>query len=183
MASAPTHIVAAAAIATGFYRPLVPRHLWLTAAALAVAPDIDVIGFRLGISYGDLLGHRGLTHSIPVAAVLSALLVLWRYRDGAGPLAFRRVWLFLFLVTASHGILDAFTNGGLGVAFFAPFTGERFFFPARPIEVSPLSLDRFLTGRGLAILASEALWVWIPALVVGSAILWYRRRRGSLRPG
>ena len=115
-------------------------------------------------------------------AAVSALLALWLYRAGAGPLPAGRVWLFLFLVTASHGILDAFTNGGLGVAFFAPFSGERFFFPVRPIEVSPLSLDRFLTARGLAILASEVRWVWIPALIVGSTILRYRWRRGSLRP-
>jgi hypothetical protein len=28
----------------------------------------------------------------------------------------------LFVVTASHGILDAMTDGGLGIAFFAPHT-------------------------------------------------------------
>ena len=45
--------------------------------------------------------------------------------------------MFLFLAIASHGLLDAFTDGGLGVAFFAPFDSTRYFFPVTPIEVSP----------------------------------------------
>nr|HRC76832.1 rhodanese-like domain-containing protein [Kouleothrix sp.] len=32
-----------------------------------------------------------------------------------------------------HGVLDAMTDGGLGVAFFAPFSATRYFFPFRPI--------------------------------------------------
>jgi hypothetical protein len=31
------------------------------------------------------------------------------------------VWTYFFLAAASHGLLDAMTDGGLGVAFFAPF--------------------------------------------------------------
>jgi inner membrane protein len=29
---------------------------------------------------------------------------------------------------ASHGVLDALTNGGHGIAFFSPFLNERYFF-------------------------------------------------------
>lgn len=181
MASPPTHVIATAAIAAAFYRPQVPWHLWAAAAFLSVVPDLDFIGFRLGIPYEDMLGHRGLSHSLFVAGVLGAALLLVFYRSGAGPLRPAHVWLFLFLAAASHGVLDAFTNGGLGVAFVAPFTGERYFFPFRPIEVSPLSIRRFLSGRGVAILASEALWVWLPSVVVGSAILWYRGRGDDKR--
>jgi inner membrane protein len=57
--------------------------------------------------------------------------------------------LFLFVVTASHGVLDAMTNGGLGVAFFAPFTSARYFLPFRPVQVSPISLAAFFTHRGV----------------------------------
>ena len=39
---------------------------------------------------------------------------------------------------ASHGVLDALTDGGPGVAFLAPFDDTRYFFPWRPIRVSPL---------------------------------------------
>src|SRR5919106_642183 len=125
MASAPTHLVATAAAATLFYRPQVPWHLWLAGAALAVAPDLDVIGFRYRIAYGDPLGHRGLSHSLAAAVAASGLVVLLFYRHGAGSLTAVRAWLFLFVATALHGVLDAFTNGGLGVAFLAPFSQER----------------------------------------------------------
>jgi inner membrane protein len=175
MASAPTHVVATGAIATFFFRPAVPWHLWLAGAILAVAPDLDVIGFRLGIAYGDLLGHRGLSHSLFAAGLVGGVVTMLCYRRGAGALSAPVVWLFLFLAMASHGILDAFTNGGLGVAFFAPFSTERYFFPVRPLEVSPLSVGRFLTaGRLVAILANEIQWVWVPSVVVGAAVLGYR---------
>jgi inner membrane protein len=69
--------------------------------------------------------------------------------------------------TASHGILDAFTNGGLGIAFLWPFSSERYFAPYQVIEVSPIGISRFLSSRGLAVLESELVWVWAPCVVLG----------------
>jgi inner membrane protein len=60
-------------------------------------------------------------------------------------------------------MLDAMTDGGLGVAFFSPFDNTRYFFPWRPILVSPISLTRFFSEHGLAVLLSELVWIWIPA--------------------
>ena len=188
MASAPTHIVATAAIAAFFHRPRVPWHLWLAGAVLAVAPDLDVIGRRYGVKYADLLGDRGLTHSLLTAAVISGLFVALFYRSGAGPLRAKGVWLFLFLAMASHGLLDALTKGGLGVAFFAPFSEKRYFFPTRPLAVSPLSISQFLTSRGLAILVNELRWVWAPSIGVAVVVLTFRAwrrpppRRVTARP-
>jgi membrane-bound metal-dependent hydrolase YbcI (DUF457 family) len=51
------------------------------------------------------------------------------------------LWGFYFLAMASHGFLDAFTGGGPGVASFAPFDDTRYFFPWRPLVVSPIVLD------------------------------------------
>jgi inner membrane protein len=59
--------------------------------------------------------------------------------------------LDFFLITASHGILDAFTNGGLGIALFSPFDNSRYFFPFRPIQVSPIGAG-FFSMRGLRVL-------------------------------
>jgi inner membrane protein len=185
MASAPTHIVATGAIAVFFHRLTVPWHLWFAGAVLAVLPDFDVIGFRLGIGYGDLLGHRGLSHSLAFAATISGLVALSFYRDGAGILTAKQAWFFLFLAMASHGVLDAFTNGGLGVAFFSPFVTKRYFFPIRPLEVSPLSIHRFLNADGLAILLNEIQWVWVPTVAVAGSVLscrhWMRTRSVASR--
>jgi hypothetical protein len=68
----------------------------------------------------------------------------------------------------SHTLLDAMTSGGLGVAFFSPFSNERYFFPWRPIRVSPIGVD-FFGEAGVAVLRSELIWVWIPCAVLGVA--------------
>jgi inner membrane protein len=52
-------------------------------------------------------------------------------------------------------VLDAMTNGGLGVAFFAPFDTTRYFFPWRPITVSPIGVGSFFTHRGALVVLSE----------------------------
>ena len=89
---------------------------------------------------------------------------------------------YFFAVTASHGILDAMTDGGRGIAFFAPFDDTRYFLPFRPIKVSPIGIA-FLSTRGLAVLWSELLWVWIPATIIAGATLLIRRlRRPHARP-
>jgi inner membrane protein len=155
-----THPMVALALWPCFRREM-PGRRWLAAGALlTVLPDLDTVGFRFGIAYGDLLGHRGLTHSLAFAAIAAlALAALARERRGA-------VWLYLFLCAASHGVLDAFTDGGLGVAFLAPFDDTRHFFPWRPIEVSPIGLDRFLSPRALGVLRSELLWVVAPSVLL-----------------
>jgi len=165
MASAFAHAVVATAIGSALG---VPWRLWGTLAlgmACAVLPDLDTIGFWLGIPYEHPLGHRGLTHSITFAAAVSLGLLQIVYRDSSRVERHRLGWFF-FLATSSHGVLDAMTNGGLGVAFFAPFDNTRYFFPFRPIEVSPIEPHLFFTRWGLTVLATEFFWVGIPALFV-----------------
>jgi inner membrane protein len=132
-------------------------------AACAVLPDLDVTGLAIGFHLDHPLGHRGLSHSLPFAGVVATLLTAGlpaRLRRDAG---LWRLWLALFAGLASHGLLDALTNGGRGVAFLAPFSDARWHFPYTPIEVSPISVRAFFTRRGLEILANELLWVWLPA--------------------
>lgn len=127
-----------------------------------------MIGFRFGIPYNSLFGHRGLSHSLFFAAVTSLIVValLFRSKEWAGSCL--RLFLFFFLATASHGFLDAMTNGGLGIAFFAPFSETRYFFPFRPILVSPIGVPQFFNHRAFQILYTEVIWVWIPSLVIFS---------------
>ncbi len=168
MASLISHAVAALGIGTTFALPQVPNRVWIIGATCSMIPDIDVIGFRFGTRYGDFWGHRGFTHSLVFAAMLaSAILAVGFFQERQ---SVRRVvlWLYFFLATASHGLLDAMTNGGLGVAFFSPFDNTRFFLPWRPIVVSPISVTRFFSDRGIAILQSELLWIWIPAGVLAA---------------
>jgi inner membrane protein len=144
--------------------------------ACSVLPDLDVLGLRVSVPYGHLLGHRGLSHSITFAVFLSASLT-WLLPVTAPSSPASRLMLFGFfcLSTLSHGMLDALTNGGLGVAFFAPFDNRRFFFPWRPIRVSPISLHAFLSATGVRVLRSEVQWVWLPAVLVMGLLTLLRR--------
>ena len=177
MASAFSHAVAALSIGTCFYDPRVPRRVWAFAALCSTIPDVDVIGFRLGIPYGDFWGHRGFTHSLVFAALLAGVAMIVGFRRGVIELGRLPLLLYLFLATASHGVLDAMTNGGLGVAFFSPFDTSRYFFPWRPIQVSPLSFGRFFSSRGYLIFQNEFVWIWLPAGIFALVVLMLRYER------
>tara|TARA_Y100000780_G_C13480407_1_gene338286 strand:- start:227 stop:469 length:243 start_codon:yes stop_codon:yes gene_type:complete len=58
------------------------------------------------------------------------------------------------------------TNGGLGVALFWPYDNDRYFFPFRPIQVSPIGVKAFFSERGLKVLSSELLWVFLPGVLL-----------------
>jgi inner membrane protein len=175
MASAFSHAIAAVAIgsvALSVSRPAVRAGVqswkyWSLAVFCAVIPDADAIGFWMGVPYDSLWGHRGITHSLFFALLLAIAVMYLFYRK---EIIFSRPWWLLFLTffiaTASHPFLDAFTTGGKGVAFFAPFYDERYFFPWRVIRVSPISITRFFTGKGIKVLESEFVWVWIPSFIL-----------------
>lgn len=180
MATIFSHSIAALAVGQVF--PVEPKRVrfWVLTAVLAMLPDIDVVGFSFGISYGDMLGHRRLTHSLPFAVLVACLVVLLAFSDIA---AFSTRWFkfvtYFSIVMASHGVLDAMTNGGLGVAFFAPFSSERYFFPWTPIEVSPLGVGRFLSARGVQVIISEIKWIWIPSALLVAMVMVYQRQKRS----
>jgi inner membrane protein len=140
--------------------PRLPRRVAFAGAIATILPDLDVISFPLGIPYAHPLGHRGFTHSI-VFALLVAALVTWSLR---APEHCRATFAFLFLCAISHPVLDAMTDGGLGIAFFAPFHNQRYFLPWTPIRVSPIG-GGFFSARGLETLRNELVWVWMPCVV------------------
>lgn len=179
MASAFAHAAAGAAIVTALRTPGMPRRLWLAGAFCAAAPDLDVLAFRFGVPYGHMLGHRGLTHSAAAAALLASGVLGAAYPRRRWPAARGRTWAALFLATASHGVLDALTTGGLGVAFLAPFSAERYFLPWRPILVSPIGVKPFFSARGAAVLLNEALWVGLPSALLAWVATRRRKTRGA----
>jgi inner membrane protein len=176
MPSALAHAAPALALYPLFRARTAPR-LWLLGVACAMAPDLDVVAFRFGLPYEHPLGHRGLWHSIPFAAFFAALMT-WAVAARAAPGVSRlATFAYLFLATASHGLLDTFTDGGLGIALLAPFDNHRYFAPFRPIEVSPLGIAPFLSARGVDVVLSELVWVWAPC----SALAWLSLDRSSGR--
>jgi inner membrane protein len=122
----------------------------------------------VGLPYNSPWGHRGLSHSLCFAFVLSLCVVSLAFRQYV---VFSWLWwshvLYFFVVTASHGVLDAMTDGGRGIAFFAPFDTTRYFFPWRPVRVSPISIGAFFSTWGLQILGTEIVFIWLPTNCCG----------------
>jgi inner membrane protein len=141
-------------------------------------PDIDVIAFQFGVPYDSAFAHRGVTHSISFALLCGVLAAVFARNLHSGPwIAFA----FVSVATASHGVLDAFTTGGSGIAFLWPFVDERYFMPWQMIRVSPIGLA-FFSERGALVLLSELIWVWLPCLVLGGMIYLLRcmgQRKGE----
>ena len=176
MASAISHAVAAIGIGAGFYKPGAPKRIFVAGVFCSAIPDLDVIGFHFGIRYGDFWGHRGFTHSLVFAVLVAAVATILICPRGVPQLSRLSLYLYFFLVTASHGVLDAMTDGGLGVAFFSPFNNRRYFLPWTPIHVSPIGIMRFFSHRSLAILQTEIIWIWLPAGALATIGYLLRRR-------
>lgn len=179
-----THAAVGAALAPLGPRALSRGRLGFALGVLSVLPDLDVVAFYFDVAYSHWLGHRGVSHSLLFAVLVAAAVVRFGFRQV--PLAARERWAVFGLCAvaiASHGMLDAFTDGGLGIAFFFPFSADRYFFPYQPLAVSPIGASRFVRGPGLAVLASEAVCVWAPlaAVLVASRVIRSRSRRRSTR--
>ena len=172
------HAVSSVALGSHYKTSERPPRFWILAIVCSILPDIDVLGFNFGIRYGDLFGHRGFSHSLLFAFIVGLLIVLSAFRSIP---RFSGQWfsmvLFFFLATASHGFLDALTNGGLGIAFFSPFDTTRYFFPWTPVLVAPIGIGSFINLWGLRVLISEFFWIWIPSIFIIIAAIMSRGKR------
>ena len=178
MASLTHFLVGAAAGQHLAGKPTMRPMVWMS--MLSFCPDFDVIAFTFGIPYSSPWGHRGFTHSISFAILMGVLIWLLRTlisTQNSKPKYGSLYWgLIAMLVTLSHPILDAFTNGGMGVALWWPFSEERIFFYPQWIPVSPLGTN-ILSTRGAYVIAFEAvicLPLWIYLLMP-----WVRRKSSS----
>jgi inner membrane protein len=182
MPSAFTHIFVGEALAKTYTAEKMPVKFWVLAGVCSIIPDIDVIGFYYGVRYESLFGHRGFSHSLTFALLTAILVVSFAFPVVS---RFSRKWwsllAFFFAVTALHGVLDAMTSGGYGIAFFDPYYTRRFFLPWRPIVVSPIGIHGFFSRWGWDVIKSEMTWVWLPmtALLVG-VVIFRKMKKSSL---
>src|SRR5438876_2543784 len=69
----------AVGMATSRFDRQTPVPRWSSMAwwsALSLLPDADVVGFALGVNYGDPWGHRGATHSFTFSVVVGVAVGL-----------------------------------------------------------------------------------------------------------
>ncbi len=174
MASVFGHMAVAYAMGKTLNPEWASTRFWVLTVLCCILPDVDVVGLVIGIPYEHVLGHRGITHSIAFAMLVGMVapkLVVPSLSWSSG--RYGIFAMYFGLVTLSHGILDACTNGGLGIAFFTPFDTKRYFFPWRPITSLP-SVWRSISSWSLVVLLSERVWIGMP---VGVWLLGQRVKR------
>jgi inner membrane protein len=180
MASLIGHAFISIALGKSFSRHKRTWKIILIAILCAIIPDIDVIGFQFGISYGSFWGHRGFSHSFVFALLFSLLVTGIFYKKLFLSKKGIILILFFFICGASHSILDALTNGGHGVAFFSPFNNDRYFFPFTPIKVSPIGVMRFFSERGVKVIRNEIIWIGLPGFIYMIIAFLIRKKRNKI---
>lgn len=177
-----THPLPILALGVALGSRVIPPRLLFAGVLFACLPDADMLAFKLGVAYADAFGHLGFSHSLLFAAICGLAGALGCRLLGCGPL---KAGVWILLATLSHSLLDALTDGGLGVAWLWPLSQERHFLPWRPIEVSPFLhgfiVDGRLSPRAWQVLASEARWIWIPCLALSFGGILARAVYGRLR--
>jgi inner membrane protein len=122
-----THIALGACIGEAIAGKKLGKKAMLWGAIAQTIPDFDFIASFWLTMDKNLLAHRGFTHSILFAVLLTPILALlayrWHRRSGISYLA----WIiFLGIEIFCHLFIDTFNNYGIG--WLEPFSKARFSF-------------------------------------------------------
>jgi len=122
-----THIALGVALGEVTGRRQIGKSALVLGAMAQSFPDIDFFAFLWTSITGDLLAHRGFTHSIAFILLTAPLfaLIARRYRPGI-EFSFLRWVTFFGLQMAVHDFIDAFNAYGTG--WFEPFSQARISF-------------------------------------------------------
>lgn len=139
-----TQITLGAAVGQlGFQRQLGRRALAWGAVA-GFLPDLDVLVRFSSNPYGEMLYHRGFTHSLFFAPLVGPILgyLLWLYYGKESDKL--RAWIYLMIAgLITHPLLDVFTT--YGTQLLAPFSYHRFVISSisiiDPLYTVPLMLS------------------------------------------
>jgi inner membrane protein len=144
-----------------------------TFAGLAMLPDADVLMVAFGTADAGVLGHRGASHSLPLALVIGLLIAYVMQRHG-WPVV--RTAVMASVAVASHAVLDLLGEGGRGLPALWPFVEMRFQSPVRIFPDAP-RWPATLWGPGLTNIAVEML-VFSPITIHA---LWPRLATSAIR--
>lgn len=122
-----THIVVGACLGELIAGKQLGKKAMLIGALANTIPDFDVVAGLWNSPAEQLLAHRGITHSILFALILSPLLAYFFYKkDRAQKISFRRWFLLIGSGMILHNFMDAFTAYGTG--WLEPFKQTRISF-------------------------------------------------------
>ena len=124
-----THIALGACVGEAFFGKGFGKKAMLWGALAQSAPDIDFLGTLWLSTDENLLAHRGFTHSILFALLISPVLAMAAEKIHRPHNIRFSKWLIFFATEVFlHLLLDGFNNYGVG--WFEPFSHHRFSFNA-----------------------------------------------------
>jgi len=151
---------------------------WVTLlvfTVLALLPDADVFLVAFGACDNGACGHRGASHSFPLALAVGALAACLAWRRGWPVL---RTFVAVTIAVGSHALLDLLCAGGRGLPLLWPFSDERFMSPIRIFRDAPRGMA-LLSRPGLVSLALEfAIFLPITTVACWPRIMAWLSARG-----
>jgi inner membrane protein len=173
-----THIVLGACIGEAIAGKQLGKKAMLAGAIVQSIPDIDFVSTFWLHDAGDIIGHRGFTHSIVFGILVTFLLarlvkIIFRKRD----LSWRTCFLLVGINVFVHLFIDGFNAYGVG--WLEPFSHKRFSLHVLFVADPFFSFWPFLGFMGLLILHNSykrrKIWwklgLGIAALYLGYAIV------------
>ncbi len=138
-------------------------------------PDIDFIAsFWLNTS-DNLLVHRGITHSILFAIIITPIIAWFAFRfHRSHHISFLKWILFIGLVILIHLFLDAFNNYGVG--WFEPFSHLRISFNTIYVADPFFSIIPVIASLMLIFVRQKSAgrkWIWKTGLIIPFFYLLY----------
>jgi inner membrane protein len=120
-----THIALGACIGEAFFERGFGKKAMLLGALAHSVPDIDFVAHLWMNTPESLLAHRGFTHSLLFAALITPVLAMAASRVHRSRSIRFRKWIFFFAIQIIlHLLLDGFNNYGVG--WLEPFSHHRF---------------------------------------------------------
>ncbi len=170
-----THIAVGACMGEAFAGKTVGKKAMLWGALAQSVPDIDFIASFWMDTPSSLLAHRGFTHSLLFALLITPFMALLAERwHRPHNISFSRWALFFGSVIFAHLFLDAFNNYGVG--WFEPFGQQRISFNAIYVADPFFSIGPGLACVILVFLRKKDLkrrfW-WQFGLVTAALYLFY----------
>lgn len=124
-----THIALGACMGEAFAGKTVGRKAMLWGALAQSIPDVDFLNAFWLDTTGNLLAHRGFTHSFIFCLAISPLMATFAERwHRPHNISFKKWTLFFGATVFGHLFIDAFNNYGVG--WFEPFSHYRISFNA-----------------------------------------------------
>ncbi|HEY5692259.1 MAG TPA: metal-dependent hydrolase [Cyclobacteriaceae bacterium] len=159
-----THIVLGACVGEVVAGKRLGKTALIAGAVAQSIPDLDFIASFWMSPAGDLLAHRGFTHSflfiILISYPLALMVVRWKW---ISPMSVRSWSFFILLELLIHIMLDAFN--AYGTAWFEPFSHYRVSFNSLFVLDPFFSIWPLLAAISLMILPIQnkqrIKWAWL----------------------